>query len=361
MQGRIRTIAIATVLVAGLGSAAAWADADPPDAPPEDSDVTADITDTVIVWARPFARFDDTRWHVRSEVVTPIHVLLGTQKTPLRARAWQLEAVIACTMADDRGRLREADCRIEDAAVRVHMPGRTNHRFEAAVEATRERLVDARIQLQVNDRGAVPNLDLEDIDTRNIIERQLVVGARTLVGQISSAFHLNIPKGQSGIGENWVTFREPLMGLASPRAGLSSVQVANRIDPLDGHFVWQALGKAVSTGPTPHPKAGLPCFGDCPQPNYPEYDFENEYTYRLDYSSVAILDLGRGYPTERVWSVHGNPTASSPGTLRVGTYWSAGTMRQIEPDDTVDLGGTGLIGPPGQVSETHPTWVSVSQ
>ena len=337
-----------------LGGLPAYADSDEP-APD-----AADVSDTVIVWARPFARFDDTRWHVRSEIVTPIHTLLGTQQVPLRARAWQIEAIIACTLADASGRLREADCRIEDAEVRVHLPGKTPDRFERAILATRERLVGARIQLQVNDKGAVPNLDLEDIDADNLVERQLVVGSRTLVGQIAAAFHLNVPKGESGIGVNWPTFKEPLLGLASPRAGMSSVQVANRIDPLDGHFVWQALGKAVSTGPVPNPNAGLPCF-QCTTVTHPEYLDDVEYTYAMDYSSVAILDLDRGYPIERVWSVHGNPTASSPGTLRVGTYWSAGTLRQIEPDDVVALGDSGLIGPPGQLSTTHPTWVSVAQ
>ena len=82
-------------------------------------------------------------------------------------------------------------------------------------------------------------------------------------------------------------------------------------------------------------------------------------SYAMEIAGVSVVDRRAGYPTERVWTVTGNPTAGSPGSTTGSSYWSAGMLRELGPEEKVVLGASGVIGPPGKVVEGLPPWVSV--
>lgn len=118
----------------------------------------------------------------------------------------------------------------------------------------------------------------------------------------------------------------------------------------------------------PNPTAGMPCFkGDenpkCPKgaggiPRYPEEPpfLNHEMRFKNALNAVSIIDPDRGFPVERLWSVQGKPSASSLGA----DYWSAGSLRLLEPDETVTLGSSGMVTEPGTANEHAPGWVSLA-
>lgn len=305
-----------------------------------------DAAEEIIVWARPFARFDDKRWHVQTEVITPMRQPFGTAQHQVWSNAWQVEAIIHCRLDGSDRDLRETICTIERAAVRVHVEKGKSKDTES-IRQMANWLKGMRVQLQVNAKGRVPNLDLDGLSERNERERDLVLAQRTLLQQVQGAFHMEIPK-ENPIGASWVSYQEPILGMVSSFPGMSTVEVAHRIDPLDGHWVQQSSGRATSTIPVPNPRAGMMCFpsdpdNNCPQGRVsePPHLRDLEFTYALDLNAVSVIDPDAGYPTERVWSVLGSPTASSPG--QPGDYWTAGKLQMLQPDQVVPLGRSGLV------------------
>ncbi|MEZ4320898.1 MAG: hypothetical protein R3F61_25700 [Myxococcota bacterium] len=335
-----------------------------------------DVSEEIIVWQQPFARFDDKRWLVRSEVITPALTPLGTVKTPIGAMGWQLEAIVHCRLVDTKGSLREADCILEDAALRVHVPkARPDGNADVAIRAMAAELKGKNLQLQVNKKGRVPNTDVDGLAEDNQDERRLVTGVHTMMTQVSGAFHMDFPK-RDPRGHTWVSYQEPLLMLASPRRGIGSQEVLHRVDVVDGRWILQTKGRSTSTSPLPNPDAGLPCtwpskYGSCiaNAQVYPDF-LDTEMTYALDLSGVAVVDPDAGYPTERVWAVTGAATASSPGALGTTDYWSAGLLRELGRDEVVTLGASGLVAAPrargsrrvgtGPQTGALPPWVPVA-
>jgi len=360
------------------------------------------VSEEIFVWQQPFSRFDDKRWLVRSEVVSPTFATVGSVKSPIRANAWQLEAVVDCQLADNRGKLREVECRVEDAALRVHTPdGRAGSRQDRAMVELAQSLVGANLQLQVNRKGRVVNMDLDGLPEGNLEERRVVDGVRMMMAQVSNAFQMDFPD-EDPRGRVWNSKREPLLLVAAPTQGMGSVRVQRRLDSVDGNWIQQTRGRSVSTAVVPNPDAGIPrgrsagitglqsplpaiswaAAGARPydirsrwsgtgrnnrvrgwslgsatgQP----YSLGMDFTYALEMAAVSVVDLERGYPTERVWTVRGQPTASSPGSVTGTSYWSAGVLRELAVDEGVELGNSGFIGAPNEEHEDLDDWVSVT-
>lgn len=327
----------------------------------------------IVVWQKPFSRFDDRRWLVHSEVVTPVPFGFGGHQSRLRVRAWQLETVVHCQLADRRGSLREVDCRIEDVALRAHDPrARAGSREEQDLRALTTEMVGKSLQLQAHRSGRVPNTDFDGLSEQGQTERRRANAVRAMVSQVSAAFHMELPEGDPN-GRQWSARQEPLLQLASPTLGMSSVRVRHRIDEVDGSWIQQTTGRATSTSRMPNPNFGMGCRlvgleerGRADQPtlaplttlggkgsssgkdggtqgNAPsmatadyatdgsmglcrpgqqeqEQFMDLELRYRLDLSGVSVVDLALGFPTERIWAVQGQPAGSSPGSTTGSNY-----------------------------------------
>ncbi|MCB9679248.1 MAG: hypothetical protein H6737_29360 [Alphaproteobacteria bacterium] len=337
------------------------------------------VSDEIIVWQRPFARFDDKRWLVRSEVITPAVTPLGTEKTPIRASAWQLEAVVHCRLEDRSGRLREVACAIEQAALRVHVPrAAAGGEEEQAIRDLAATLQGAVLQLQAHKRGKVPYSDIDGLDGDAVRSRRLITGIHTLTSQVAGAFHMDFPKDDDPRGHTWVSYQEPLLLVASPVRGMGAVEVLHRVDVVDGKWVQQTQGRSTSVSPMPNPNAGLPCRGPDPRGSssrspvpaasmdarctasmlYQPDFLDSTMSYALEIAGVSVVDPDAGYPIERVWTVTGRPTAGSASGV---DYWSAGELKALGADEVVELGATGLVGPPHAAGGELPAWISVAR
>lgn len=72
---------------------------------------------------RPFERFDDQWWTVAYEVIAPVSVDIGNARLSVPVRAWQMEALLHCTLVSGGNRAKEVGCRIEEASLRAIVPG----------------------------------------------------------------------------------------------------------------------------------------------------------------------------------------------------------------------------------------------
>jgi hypothetical protein len=82
-----------------------------------------------------------------------------------------------------------------------------------------------------------------------------------------------------------------------------------------------------------------------------------EVTFRVEASGVAMFRTETGIMTERVWQATGRATASY--SWGVGIYRNLGRIRQLAPDEPVDVGPTGQVGWPGKDLEGLPSWVAI--
>lgn len=373
-----------------------------------------DPPEEIVVWQKPFARFDDQRWLVATEVVAPVPLQVGSRRGSFAVNAWQLEAVVHCNLADERGRLREVDCIVEQASVRAYAPStRTGTARVRLLEELAQELVGCSLQLQAHASGRVPNVDFDGLDETQRDMRNRANSVRTMLSQISAAFYMELPRGDLD-GRSWSAKSEPLLRLASPVLGMASARTRHRVDRVDAYWVMQSSGRSTSTAPLPNPNRGWGCnpvgrlseaqaetngapattkgipgmltldgvsapapHADADRPGSYSTDatsrkcrvgqteqddqLEIELSYRLNLDAVTIIDPEAGYPVERVWAVRGHPSASSPGSVTGTQYWSNGRLQALGPDQGVALGASGLVGPPGAgASGPLPAWVPVA-
>lgn len=316
-----------------------------------------EVTKEVIVWSQPYARFDDKRWLFRSEVVTPSTFAFGSIDRPLRANAWQIEAVVHCRLGEGTYNRKEAACQIEAAALRVNL-AKPNAKDEAAIDAMAASLVGTAIAVQAKSDGRVPNVDLDGLPESNATERRYAMYARGLVAQLAYAFHADLPN-EDPVGKTWITYEEPLLQIPSAEAGLSSVEVSHTVSDHKGNWVLQSEGRATSQTRLANPSAGMPC-SSCAGGIAPEY-LEHELRYANRLSSVAVIDPREGFVTEKVWTVRGGPTAGSFNSQSDAVLWNAGTLRLLGDGEHIALGWSGVVGPMGAVVDGMRPWVSVTQ
>ncbi|MEZ4321683.1 MAG: hypothetical protein R3F61_29685 [Myxococcota bacterium] len=376
----------------------------------------AEPSPEVIVWSNAFARFDDRRWVVRTEIVTPSPVQVGTEDGAVLVNAWQLEAGLHCELSPGGRNVREALCTIEAVSLRAHVPG-ADRGVADTIRAAADELRGAVLQLQVSAKGRVRNVDLEGMPDKTVSARRLEASRLALAGPLAAAFHEELFQRQPG--ERWQSTNERTLLIASPYPGMGVSRVDWSLDILDAVWVAQASGRATSTfeitnaeqtcrmssvedrqtadltsweqdrdildavlglptkngsstfvggalvpgdaGTTgPDIGGGLPVlesttsalrartpkwqqFPACGLGRIDSVETQDvQAHYALEMAGVSVVDPERGYATERVWSVWGEPTASTPIAM---TYWSAGRLQEV--DAIPELPSSGLVGPPG--------------
>jgi hypothetical protein len=82
-------------------------------------------------------------------------------------------------------------------------------------------------------------------------------------------------------------------------------------------------------------------------------DGANENFFSTRFNGVSIYDKEEGYMTERVWSLYGNPTASSAmaNSGAGAPYWHAGRIRVLKEGEVADVGETEEVAMPAAPEE----------
>jgi hypothetical protein len=341
--------------------------------------------DEIIVYGDHFARWDHTRWLVTSELVLPLPLTLGSDNnTAFLSYALQTRMVLLC---DKDGKLTkkriEVMCTIEDiglqaTSVRHHRRERDRAIADEVLSQIDAKLTGAKVQLQVDFKGGVNNIDLEGLVARNERQREVNENLRQLLLRMVAGFHLKIPDHAQRAGQ-WIEYNSSLMSMPSLTASRGSTTMVHTVSRHPGYQLVQTLGQGTTATKLPNFDADRPDFGsdldittytDGATPDAPTMgpvqlgdgtgkELDIEVTYTFDTTGVAVFDRETGIMTERVWVTRGAPTASSAGGTFNNPFRNVGRIQMLGKTDQPDVGPTRQVGWPGQQMPPLPEWTDL--
>ncbi|MCB9664278.1 MAG: hypothetical protein H6732_09205 [Alphaproteobacteria bacterium] len=309
----------------------------------------------VVVYDDPYARWDHTRWHVRTQLGLPTPYLLYDYSShEMEPVAIDLDFVMSCVKTWRRNKTRqEVDCTIDDLAVRA-APWRLKEPYgEEILAYLDQRMTGSRLQLLVADDGRVMGVDLEGFTEDNDRQKAIFQQARMLLDRALAGFHLRLPPRSAIRLGQWVEYNPTLFAIpyVPPQSArsmqearapaiyntLGGSRVIHQLDPYKGHQVVQSVGEGtISLGG----------------------DEDNENFFHVKLEGVSLYDPKTGVMFERVYAVHGKATAGS--TMAYGRadprYFHVGSLRLLEEDEQVDVGATGMVARPAQTATSLPPW-----
>jgi hypothetical protein len=223
----------------------------------------------------------------------------------------------------------EVHCGVEDIGL-VAMPAlRTDH-DQALLDELDATLTDARLQLQVSEAGGVPDVDIEGVSAHDERTRLRQETLRELVSRVALPFHLAIPDPVHD-GKRWYEPHSRLLSIPTLQGSVGSITLAHYLDGLGpDYFVVQSIGKA-----TVKPYTG---FNEIIDTEGKAVDLAD--IFDLDMHGVALVRRADGIMSERVWVVSGGLVPSSPHNLDGLTYYHAGRLRILGPDERPGVGNT---------------------
>jgi hypothetical protein len=262
----------------------------------------------------PAAAWQGVRYLLQSEQRMPTTLVVPGHE-PMPAEAVQLELLLAC----EQGGPHRADCAIRDAAVRAathDLWQRPSDREEvdAVLAAVRAGLVDRVLEARFDARGDLSEADVEGIGAESHV-LDLVESAAAALGGLG---HPATPTDAV-----WSRPSHPLLQLA----GVTSIRWGEVVHTgawVDGHYVVETSGHGL-------PRAGFA---------------ETVMT------AITAYDGTTGALEHRLYDV-----VQDTDPQRIHT----GSARRLVPGETVQLGQTGQVAPPGEVHLGLPGWASMRQ
>lgn len=361
-------------LVASLGQAFAQDDA---------------FDDEIIVYADSFARWDHTRWLVNSELVLPMPLFLGADDNlGFVTYALQTRMVLLCDKEHENSKKKiEVACEIEDigllaTTVRRFAKERDREQVQRVLDQIDAKLTGTKIQLQVDVKGGVNNVDLEGLVATNDRERTNIEELRQLLLRVVAGFHMKLPDHAQRAGK-WYEYNSKLMELPSITASRGSSTMVHTVSQhRNGEFryqIVQTLGQGNVAVTLPNFNARDPdvsmaapvtrSSGEIATLDAPS-DVTNfaagrgnessvELSYDLATTGVAIFERETGIMTERVWVTKGTPTASSAGGTLNNPFRNVGRIQMLGEADRPDVGVTAQVAWPGRKMEGLVDWVEL--
>lgn len=304
-----------------------------------------ELFDEIVVYGDLFARWDDTRWLVETELAVPIPLTFARdQNLEIRATAMQVRAIIGCNKdAQLRKKRWEVVCEVEDVALKV-VPFRNDRgrkKLEDGATVLQEidaKLTGAVLQLQVADDGRVTNLDLEGVPKNNRRMSEIHETLRQVMSRVVVGFDLKLRKYNQLNEGKWTEFNSALMTMPLPPSitGVAgSSMLVHYLNKYQGQVLVQSIGKG-----------GV---------NVPWGEMQLNFTTEL--IGVSIFDPEEGYMTERVWSLTGTSNASN--LFSKGSYAHAGRIRMLGAKEAPNLGSTELVNGPDEEDRGLGTWVPI--
>lgn len=367
-----------------LAALAAFAQDPAPTANPlEDQD----FSEVVLVWPDKFARWQKTRWWVGMELLFPPGLPLDAEENKgFNSIALQTKAIIACDQNAELGRKAiEVMCEIEDIALQATSIRRFKKESDRqlvqdVLDDLDAGLTGAQIQLQTNERGAITNVGLEGLDTRNTRLRMREEAMRQILARLVYPFHMKLQK--DGVREGqWVEYDSDLMSMPSRFASQGHSMIVHYLNFYKGYLLVQDIGTGMvqidgmvqqavgRDGQTQGPQRATAAIDRDAEEGASSTDvtfnptdpnranmLAGPISWKLHMDGVSIYNVDNGVMEERVWSIRGRPNAANPGNLHL---WYAGKIRLLGESDHPDLGPTGQIGYPGFPIEGLPPWLPV--
>jgi hypothetical protein len=302
----------------------------------------------IVVWGDLFARWDDTRWMVTTEIGVPYDLtLMKDENLEFQTSEIQLKTVIGCSKEWKLGGHRyEVDCEIEDFAIQASIAeDRVNTediaRARAVLDEIDAKLSGAKLQLQVADDGRVTNMALDGVPTNGLRQSEMQETLRQILSRVVVGFNLKLRKFNQLNEGKWHEYNSTLMTMPMPPevgSGQGSSLVVHYLNPFQGQIVVQSIGKGLVQVPLPNVEP---------------------LSYTIDLIGVSIFDKNEGYMLERVWAIEGTTTASA--MFSVGTYINNGRIWVLGTQDKPDCGPTRVVNGRKQVSPELPKWVPIDR
>lgn len=352
-------------------------------------------TNEIVVWGDLFARWDDTRWRIDTEIEIPFPVLLAKENNlQFFTTAYQVRTVIACSKTWKLGKKHfEVDCVLEDVALQATIAQRYSERAiknaGVVLDELDAMLTGVDLQLQVADDGRVTNISLEGLQKDNDREQMIHETLRQVLSRVVVGFDMKLQKMNQLNEGKWIEYHSALMSMPLPsgstatRASSTLIHYLNRYK---GHILVQSIGKGMIEAPAlggqrldnsagmvaasqqaPSAAAqpsGISAGGSGSTPDDGDDSASNGfsypgYTYDTDLIGVSIFDQDEGFMTERVWALEGKPTASAG--LNTRRYWHAGRITMLGETEKPDLGPTAVVSPRGAGVPGVIPWQSIEQ
>jgi hypothetical protein len=328
--------------------------------PPRVSD--DEVSEHIIVIADPFARWDGTRWFIKTEVGLPMDLMFyADENWQFPVKAFQVRTILACEKDWKLSNTKwEVSCTIEDVGVQVvndddllskmelrRMQNREERRqdkgkaihgstYEQRREHVREilaevdqKLTGAAMQLQVDDAGRVTAIDLEGLTPSNQRETAMAETLRQVMSRVIVGFDLRLQKWHMLEEGFWTEYSPKIMSMPASgvlgSASMGNSMMIHRLDRVDGHLIVESRGKGLIATRASSDEAGL----------------DNNWV--TSFAGVAVYNESDGYMTERVWTLQAKPTSSSWIQM---SYWHAGRIVQLNPDQKPDVGPTQEVSMP---------------
>ena len=367
-------------------------------APAIAQDEDLDAVEEIIVYGDDFARWNNTRWLVNSELILPLPLFLGSDNNlRFMSYAMQTRMVLLC---EKDGKIKpkriEVMCEIEDigikaTSVRLHKREKDRARAQTVLDQIDAKLTGAKIQLQVDFKGGVNNVDLEGVPADNERERRNRENLRQILLRMVAGFHMKIPDHAQREGQ-WIEYNSKLMSLPSLTAARGSTTMVHTVSRHPGYQIVQTLGQGTTATKLPNFNADRPDListpssdtlasgssssggiglqsrtgsADAPSDTFEGFgetggnELDVEATYSLETTGVAIFERETGIMTERVWVTNGIPTASSAGGTLNNPFRNIGRVQMLGQADAPDVGPTVQVSWPGHKMEGLPTWTDL--
>jgi len=307
----------------------------------------ADI-DEIVVYGDRFARWDNTRWLVQTQVAFPYNQWMKAERNlETRVTHVQLETVLACDKSWQLGKHGyEVDCVLEDIALRAVEFDTPPQGLDLILEEWDALATNARLQLQVMDDGRVGNVDLEDFrslsGSENRRTREIQETLRQFFTRIMAGFHMKLPEGRAIKQGQWTEYNSTIFRFPQTAGNMNSSQVVHQMNIYKGNVVVQSVGSGLM---------GLNA----------EEEGAQRY-FRAEYNGVAVYDKDTGIMTERVWALKGHETGSSQSSMVMqqrSAYQTGGRLRKLQEGEVPTLGATMAVATPGLYSTTLPRWIDI--
>jgi hypothetical protein len=314
-----------------------------------------ELFDEIVVYGDLFARWDDTRWLVETELSLPLVMTFAKdQDLEIRATAMQVRAVLACNKDEQLRKKRwVVDCVVEDVALQV-VPYRNDRGKkkladgQLVLDEVDAKLTGSALQLQVADDGRVMNIDLEGVPKTNRRISLMHETLRQVMSRVVVGFDLKLRKFNQLHEGKWTEYNSALMSMPVPPqfSGVAgSSMLVHYLNKYQGQVLVQSIGKGGVNVPINQSLAGGQ--GD------------RQLNFITELIGVSIFDPEEGYMTERVWSLTGSSSGSN--LFNAGTYSHAGRIRMLGTKEQPNLGATGLVNAPGEDDRGLGEWVPIEQ
>lgn len=365
----------------------------------QDSKEVTSAVKEIIVYSDDFARWDDTRWYIQTEMILPVPVAFARDfNWSFASYAFQIRSIVDCKQTNRMSKKRiEVDCSIEDigilASTQRRQKGDQDRKIvQAVLDEVDSKMTGLKVQMQTDFKGGLLNMDIEGLTTSNIRQRAIQETIRQILMRVFAGFHLRIPDHAQRDGK-YNEKGSQIMQMPSTTASQGSSIITHNVAVRpDGLQIVQSRGKGTTriTMPVLRPQggssaaAGPPLAGGGGGGNPGVTDGSNQTTeeiegpvlisltgrqqveleanFALNMNGVAVFEKKTGIMLERIWLVQGTPSASSGGAgNRVGNYHTVGRLKKLVKDERIDVGPSQQVSVPTQSTEGLPDWQALEE